>query len=294
MSSSTLPAPPQRILLGIAFVCLAGLLFPVMNGFSKVLGAEYSSFQVSWARAFGQLVLMAAIFMPRRGLGLLRTRRPGLQAVRASTLFISNICFFIAIVHVPLAQAGCISLTAPLIVAMLAWPVLRERTTPGRVIASVIGFIGVLVIIRPGSNVFHPASLLIVASAACYAIYQLATRKLAGVDPPETSNTYGSVIGGLGMLLVLPFVWTTPTSLADVAMFVSLGLLGGAGHYCIVLAMGHAPANIVSPFQYVQLLGSVLIGWLFFNDLPDSLTWLGASIIVGAGLYIGWSQTRKP
>jgi drug/metabolite transporter (DMT)-like permease len=266
-----------------------------MNGFSKVLGAEYSSFQVSWARACGQLVLMGAIFIPRRGLvGLLRTRRPGLQAIRASTLFTSNICFFIAIVQVPLAQAGSISLTAPLIVALLAWPVLRERTTPARVAASIIGFLGVLVIIRPGSAVFQPASLLIVVSATCYAIYQLATRKLAGVDPPETSNTYGSVIGGIGMLLVLPFVWQTPDSFADVLMFCSLGLLGGAGHYCIVLAMGHAPANIVSPFQYVQLLGSVLIGWLFFADLPDAMTWLGAAIIVGAGLFLGWSQTRKP
>lgn len=289
-----LPLPPrQQVLLGIFFMCLSGLIFPVMSGIGKLLGAEYSSLQVSWARAFGHILLMFAVFAPKRGIiGLLRTRRPAVQALRATALFGSNLSFFYAVTFIPLAKAASISLTAPLIVALLAWPFLRERTTPGRVVALVVGFVGVLVVIRPGSAVFHWASLLILLNATCYAIYQIATRKIAGVDPPETSTTYSSIIGAFGMLLVLPFIWQTPLSWADAALFASLGLLGGAGHFCVVLAMGRAPANVISPFQYFTLIGSVLVGYVMFDDLPDAMTWLGAGIIIAAGLYVGWSQAR--
>jgi drug/metabolite transporter (DMT)-like permease len=285
--------PRQQVLLGILFMCLAGLIFPFMTGTAKILGADYSSLQVSWARAFGHVLIMLAIFLPRRGMGLFRTRRPLLQLVRSTAMFTSNLCFFFAVTFIPLAKAAAVSLAAPLIVALLAWPLLRERTTPARVLASAFGFLGVLVVIRPGGALFHWASLFVLASAGCYALYQILTRKLAGVDQPETSNLYSSVIGALGMLLVVPFVWRTPATLADALMFVSLGVLGCAGHFLVVLAMGRAPANIVSPFQYFQLLGSVGIGWLFFADLPDAMTWLGAAIIVAAGLFIGWDQTRR-
>ncbi len=274
-------------------MCLAGLIFPFMTGTAKILGAEYSSLQVSWARAFGHVLIMLAFFLPRRGLRLFHTRRPLLQLCRSGTMFTSNLCFFFAVTHIPLAKAAAVSLAAPLIVALLAWPLLRERTTPARVLASAVGFIGVLVVIRPGGALFHWASLFVLASALCYALYQILTRKLAGVDTPETSNLYGSAVGAFGMLLVVPFVWQTPANWADALMFVSLGVLGCAGHFLVVLAMGRAPANIVSPFQYFQLLGSVGIGWLFFADLPDAMTWLGAAIIVAAGLFIGWDQTRR-
>jgi drug/metabolite transporter (DMT)-like permease len=285
----------RRLLLGILFICLAGLLFPVMSGFAKILGAEYSSLQVSWARAFGHILFMLAAFLPRYGPGMLRTRRPGLQLARSATLFTSNLCFFYAVTFIPLAQAASISLTAPLIVAILAWPMLGERTTPGRVAALVVGFLGVLIVIRPGMAVFHWASVFVLASATSYGIYQILTRRIAGTDPPETSAIYSSAVGAFGMLLVIPFIWKTPATLFDLALFCGTGVLGALGHYCVARAMTYAPANIVSPFQYFQLLGSVAVGWLFFADLPDAATWLGAGIIIAAGLHIGWSQARaKP
>jgi drug/metabolite transporter (DMT)-like permease len=274
-------------------MCTAGLLFPVMSGSAKILGADYSSLQVSWARAFGHILFLLAVFLPRHGARLLQTRRPALQFARSATLFTSNLCFFYAVTFIPLAKAASISLTAPLIVALLAWPMLRERTALGRVAALAVGFLGVLVIIRPGTAVFHWASIFVLASATSYALYQVFTRRIAAVDPPETSAVYSSVIGAFGMLLALPFVWTTPRSLWDVGLFCSLGVLGATGHYCVARAMGYAPANIVSPFQYFQLLGSVAVGWLFFGDLPDAATWAGAAVIIGAGLWIGWSQTRR-
>lgn len=291
---ATAPGPPaQRILLGILFMCLSGLLFPVMGGFAKILGAEYSSLQVSWARAFGHIVFLLAAFLPRHGLGLLRTRRPGVQLLRSCMLFTSNLCHFFAITFIPIAKAAAISLTAPLIVALLAWPMLGERTTPGRVAALGCGFLGVLIVIRPGTALFHWASLFVLGSATCYALYQILTRRIAGVDSPETSAILSSVVGAFGMLLVLPFVWKTPEGWFHIALFCGMGVLGALGHYCVARALGHAPANIISPFQYFQLIGSVAVGWLFFADWPDAGVWLGAAVIVAAGLWIGWSQTRR-
>nr|WP_256476519.1 DMT family transporter [Siccirubricoccus soli] len=274
------------------FMCATALFFPLMSGFGKALGAEYSSLQVSWARAFGHILFLLGAFLPRHGLGLLRTRRPVLQLTRSALLFTSNMAHFFAITFIPLAKAASISLASPLIVALLAWPMLGERTTPARVAALLVGFLGVLVVIRPGMAVFHWASLFVLLSATCYALYQILTRRVAGVDSPETSTIFSSVVGAFGMLLVLPLVWKTPQSLPHLLMFCGMGVLGATGHYCLARALSYAPANIVSPFQYCQLIGSVAIGWLLFGDWPDAGTWLGAAIIVAAGLWIGWTQTR--
>ncbi|MCO6418792.1 DMT family transporter [Siccirubricoccus sp. KC 17139] len=286
------PSPQRHILLGILFMCATALFFPLMSGFGKALGAEYSSLQVSWARAFGHILFLLGAFLPRHGLGLLRTRRPVLQLTRSALLFTSNMAHFFAITFIPLAKAASISLASPLIVALLAWPMLGERTTPARVAALLVGFLGVLVVIRPGMAVFHWASLFVLLSATCYALYQILTRRVAGVDSPETSTIFSSVVGAFGMLLVLPLVWKTPQSLPHLLMFCGMGVLGATGHYCLARALSYAPANIVSPFQYCQLIGSVAIGWLLFGDWPDAGTWLGAAIIVAAGLWIGWTQTR--
>jgi drug/metabolite transporter (DMT)-like permease len=288
-----LTKPKDRILAGILFMCGAGLLFPVMGGFAKILGEEgFNSLQVSWARAFGHIVFMLAFFVPRFGLGMLRTRRPVVQLVRSTMLFTSNATNFLAIIFIPLAKSASISLMAPLFVLPLAWLMLGEHTTRGRLLALVVGFVGVLIVIRPGTELFHWASLLVVASAAGYAVYQVLTRRIAGDDPPETSAIYSSVVGGFGMLFVLPFIWTTPQTWRDIAMFCSLGCFGALGHYFVAKALTYAPANIVSPFQYMQLLGSVAVGYFFFGDFPDFWGWVGAATIVAAGLSIGWSQRK--
>ena len=291
---STAAPPSQRILAGILFMCGAGLLFPIMSGFAKFLGESgYNSLQVSWARAFGHIVFMLAFFVPRFGLRMLKTRRPLIQMLRSAMLFGSNATNFFAITFIPLAKTASISLMAPLLVVPLARLILGERTTAGRLVALSVGFVGVLIVIRPGTELFHWASLFAVASALGYAIYQVLTRRIAGIDPPETSAIYSSVVGAFGMFLVLPFVWRTPESLRNILYFCSLGVIGALGHYLVAQALTNAPANIIAPFQYMQLIGSVAVGYFFFGDFPDVLTWLGAAIIVASGLYIGWSQTRR-
>jgi drug/metabolite transporter (DMT)-like permease len=281
------------VLLAILFVLAAGLLFSVMSGTAKMLGAHYSTLQVSWARAFGHIIFMLAVFLPRNGIRLLRTRRPRLQLTRSALLYGSNLASFFAITFMPLADAAAVSQTAPLIVALLAWPMLRERTTLPMALAAAGGFIGVLIVIRPGTAVFHFASLAVLFSATCYATYQILTRKVAPFDSPATSTIYSSMVGAFGMIVVMPFVWKTPQTLHDALCFCSLGVFGALGHYCIARALTYAPVNIVSPFLYTQLLGSVLVGYLFFGDIPDAFSWLGGAVIVGCGLALGWIQTRR-
>src|SRR6266702_98389 len=147
-------------------MCGAGILFPVIGGFAKFLGEDgYNSLQVSWARAFGHILFMLAAFVLRFGLGMLRTRRLGTQVLRSALLMTSNLSFFFAIVSIPIAKAATISLTAPLVVALLAWPMLGERTTVGRLIALGVGFVGVVIVIRPGTELFQWASLFVLLSA---------------------------------------------------------------------------------------------------------------------------------
>ena len=279
---------------GILFMCGGGLLFPVMSGFAKFLGEDgYDSLQISWARAFGHIVYMLIFFVPKFGTQMLRTRRIGTQLVRSLMLFISNASSFLSITYIPLAKAASITMMAPFFVLPIAWIWLGERTTRSRLVAMAVGFAGVLLVIRPGTELFHWASLLSLLSGFCYAVYQVLTRLISTIDSPETSGFYSSIVGGFGMFLVLPFVWKTPETARDIFFFCSLGVIGGTGHYFVARALNNAPANIIAPFQYFQLLGSVVVGYLFFGDFPDFLGWIGAAIIVGGGLYIGWSQTRK-
>jgi drug/metabolite transporter (DMT)-like permease len=287
------PARSDRPLLGILFMLAAASFFPVMNGLAKLMSREYSSEQVVWARTVSHLVFALALVVPRHGWGIVRTRRPGVQFVRSLLLIGSTFLFFSAIRFVPIAQAASISFTAPLIVVLLAGPMLGERIRLSRVVAVTLGFLGVLVVIRPGAAVFQWASLLIVGSAACFAVYQILTRRVAGVDRPETSVVYSALVGSVLMSLIVPFAWRTPGSLADVALLGSLGVLGGLGHYCVARAMMYAAANLLSPFQYWQMVGSVIVGWWLFSEMPDTWTWVGTALIIGAGLYVGVT-TRDP
>ena len=226
-------------------------------------------------------------------LGLLRTRRIGTQFVSSVMMLLSTLFFFSAVKSVPVAEAISVTFVAPLAVVLLAWPLLGERITLFRLATVVVGFSGVLIVIRPGSAVFQWASVLLLGSAICYAIYQILIRRLAGIDQPATSIFYSVLLGAIIMSIWLPFVWKTPTSWTDWALLCSLGVLGAMGHYCVAKAMTYASANFVAPFNYTQMIGSVIVGYLMFAEVPDFYTWLGTAVIVGAGLMVGW-QGRRP
>jgi len=292
MAETAAPRRSSRPLLGVLFMCAACALFPIMNGFVKLLAATYDPRQIVWFRIVIHLVLVALVFMPRMGLGLFRTRQIGSQLVNSVMMLLSTLLFFSAVKSVGVAEAISISFVAPLAVVFLAWPLLGERITARRVVAVVVGFIGVLVVIRPGTSVFQWASVLLLGSAICYAIYQIIIRRLAGVDHPATSIFYSVLLGAILMSMLVPFVWVTPRNWLDWVLLLSLGALGGLGHYCVAKAMTYASANFVAPFNYTQMIGSVIVGYLMFAEVPDLYTWAGTALIVGAGLLVGWQASR--
>lgn len=289
---SPAPSAPNRTLLGILFMCAASSLFPVMNGIVQLLSVRYSSEQIVWARVVSHLIFILALFGPALGVAIIRTTQLKWQIARSIVLLMSTMFFFSGVKHLVLAKAASISFTAPFIVALLAWPMLGERISPSRLLAVTVAFLGVLVVIQPGGEVFQWASLLILGSAICYALYQIFTRRVAGHDLPETSAVYSALVGTLVMTAVVPFVWIMPHSWGDAALLFSLGILGGLGHYCVARAMTYAQASVLAPFMYWQMVGSVIVGYVLAGLLPDVSTWIGAAIIICAGVYIAWLETR--
>jgi drug/metabolite transporter (DMT)-like permease len=292
MQTTIALAASNRTLLGILSMLAASSLFPVMNGLVQIMSERYSTEQIVWARAASHMVFIAALFVPPMGLVVLRTATPKWQFIRSMVHLMSMLFFFTGVKYLPLAKAASISFTAPFFVAMLAWPILGERITAQRLMAILVAFVGVLIVIRPGTDVFQWASLYMLGSACCYGLYQILTRRVASYDSAETSAVYSALVGTVVMGLVLPFVWIPIASWTDGALLFSLGIIGGLGHYFVARAMVYAQASIVAPFGYWQLVGSVIVGYMISGYLPDAFTWIGAGIIVCAGCYIAWNETR--
>lgn len=285
--------PTPRALRGILFMLMSATLFPVMNGCVKVLSSGYASEQIIWARNAGHLVFVLILFAPRRGFAIFRANQMGAQIARSILLMTSTVCAFIGVKYIPLGKSATIQFIAPFIVSLLAWRFLGERLVPARIAAVCVAFLGVVVVIRPGTDVFTWAALLPVASATFYAAYQVYTRFVADKDSPETSVVYSALVGTVAMAVFLPFVWRTPATLADLALMSGLGVLGGLGHYCVARAMQHAQASVISPFNYWQLVGSSTFGAIVFDEALDAYTWAGAAVIVAAGLFMLRLETRR-
>lgn len=290
-AAGTRPVP--RVLRGILFMLMSATLFPIMNGFVKMLSSDYASEQIIWARNAGHLVFVLILFAPGRGLAIFRANRMGAQIARSILLMASTFCYFIAVKFIPLGQAAAIQFIAPFIVTLMAWHFLGEKLVGARIAAVCAGFLGVLIVIRPGSDAFSWATLLPVASSTFYAAYQVFTRYVADKDSPETSVVYSALVGTVAMMVFLPFVWKTPVSAVDVLLLSVLGILGGLGHYCVARAMQHAEASVISPFNYWQIVGSSLFGLLVFDEWPDLFTWIGAAVIIAAGIYMLRYETGR-
>jgi drug/metabolite transporter (DMT)-like permease len=277
----------------VLYMIAAAVLIPLLNASAKYLAATYPILEIAWARYAGHFLYMLLLFAPRRGLRLLACSRPGLQLLRSTLLCIATIIFIAGLRFVPLPTATAISFMGPFIVTALAPLVLDERVGARRWLAVAVGFLGALVVVRPGMEGTNTAALLFFGSAFASALYQLLTRKLAAHDPAETSITYIALAGFILTTVPLPFVWETPRSWLDTALFLSLGLFGGFGHYFLVRAYEIAPAPFVSPFNYLQLIGAALLGFVVFGHLPDLFVWVGAAIIAGSGIFMLYAERRK-
>ena len=230
---------------------------------------------------------MLVMFLPRAGLDLFRFRNIGSQIVRGLLLFFSSYLYFHGLVYLPLATAASISLTSPLIVTALSARFLNEPVGPRRWAAVCVGFVGALIVVRPGQAHFDWHALLIVGSTLCSAFYQLFSRRYGPAERADASATMATIVGTVAAAPFVPFEWVTPSSYWHWALFAGMGVMAGVGHYFVTIAYSQAPAAAIAPFNYLQLVGAALLGYLLFGDLPDFWSWVGAGVIVASGLYIG-------
>lgn len=284
---------PSDTLRGILLMCAGVSTFPFMNTAVKLLAANYPAAEITWARFTGHLIVMLIVFLPRYRWTLLRTRRPAVQIGRSLAMLFSNLLFVMAIGRVPLATASAIGFTSPLIVTALSVPLLKESVGWRRWSAVIVGFAGALMVIRPGSGLHDPAVLLILLSSAAYALYQIGTRWVAQHDNAATGIIFAALFGSLGMSLAMPFVFVLPHSVWDGLLFSCLGLLGGFGHYLVILAFQSGPAAVIAPLGYVELIGTTILGYLIFGNFPDMWTWIGAGIIIASGIYIAFRERLR-
>jgi drug/metabolite transporter (DMT)-like permease len=278
-------------LRGIVLALCAMFMFGLMDGASKYLSTRYPTPQIIWLRYVFTIPMALAILAPR-GLGrILRSARPGLQVLRSMLLVVEIGLVVWCFGRLPLADVHSVLALTPLAVTALSVPLLAERVGPRRWAAVGVGFMGVLIILRPGLGVMQPAALVALAAVLLYGLYQVLTRLVGRVDGAETSLLWQLGVGALMTSFVVPFAWRTPVPL-HWPLFVVVAALGGVSHYLMIRALQLAPAAVIQPFTYTVLLWAVVIGYLGFGDLPDRWTLLGASAIVGAGLYTAIREHR--
>jgi drug/metabolite transporter (DMT)-like permease len=277
---------------GVGLVVLATVLFVTMNSAVKYLGAHLPTVELVWARTLAHLIFMVALFAPAHGgWRLFVTHRPGLHLARSLLLLVSTSLFFTALRYVPLAEATAVSFTSPFMVALLAGWVLRERVTRAHWLAIAVGFAGALLVIRPGMGAVNPYLFLVAGNAACYAGYQVLTRRAAAYDRPETSVSYDALVGTVLLSAIVPFFWQTPARAEHWVLLAVIGVLGGLGHYCGARALVATAASTLAPLYYVQLISAAALGYLLFGDVPSVWTWAGAALIVASGVVIAWWET---
>jgi drug/metabolite transporter (DMT)-like permease len=292
-SQSTHPAHQRRQrLTGIALMCGAVALFACLDTTAKYLNTHMDAMQITWARYTSALVLTLIVSNPLTHTDLLRARRLKLQIVRSVLLVASSALNFVALRWLQLDEALSIIFTFPFIVAIVSGPMLGEWIGWRRWSAICVGFGGVLLITRPGFGGMHPAAFITLAATICYGFYAVITRIVSRVDSNQTSLFYANFIGALVMLPVIPFVWTTPENWAIALMMVGIGVLGSAGHFLLIAGHRIAPAAVLSPFVYTQLIWVVILGYLVFDHVPNGWTMAGAAIVISSGLYLLYRERK--
>lgn len=285
----------SRPLRGIALCCIAVLLFASLDSISKYLTPYHSAIVVIWARFTVTTVLLGSWLLPRQGWRIFHCNCPGLQLLRAFGLLGAGVLFISGTRYLPLGEATAVLFIAPLLVTLLSSQILGERASAGQWLAVGAGFIGVLIIVRPGGGLLTPGMLLPVGAALCFTLYQLITRRIGTRDTVTTSNMISGAVGVVSMSVLVPFFWTdVPAPLHLAAMFTQ-GTIATAGHLLLTQAYRFTSPMVLAPFSYLQILFAGLFGALFFNHVPDAGALLGMGVIAfsGLGSWLSHRYARK-
>ena len=282
-------------LAGLLFQMAALLLFVGLDTITKAMTTHFPVPQIVFTRFLFHTLAVALVLRLTMGRLPWRSRAPGMQTVRSLTLVCANVLFTVALSRIPLADAAAVSFAGPVLtVALAAWW-LREAVSGRRWIGVVIGFAGVLVALRPpfltGEAAPDWAIILPLGTAAVFAVYQILTRRLAGVDDARTTILHTGLAACAVTAFAQPFVWVPP-GLGEWAMLALAGVFGASGHFLLIQAYARAPASLLAPTSYTQLVWATLASWLFFADPPDGWTLLGAAVIAAGGVVVAWPSRR--
>ena len=269
----------------ITFNLLAWVMLPIMDGFAKYLRSDLPVLQITWARYFFTVAFTLPIMFFFFRKNLVWTDKPKLQLIRGLILLTANVCFFYSISIISLAKALTLAFIAPLIVTAFSPIFLGEKVGFRRWSAVIIGFIGSMVVIRPGFVEINLASLAALGTGVMYGFYLIITRKLSSSDNPLLTLLLTGVVGAIIISFVMPFVWIKPT-LNQWSMMAAIGIFACVGHLFIILSLKYADASKLAPFSYFEIVTNIIIGYYFFSDFPDKWTFLGLFIIILSGIYI--------
>lgn len=279
-------------LTGIGLISLTYMLFTLLDGSAKWLVQSVPVLVVVWLRFLTHTLIASALLFPIRGAALVRTRHLRWHIVRGFMFCGMTGINFWALQYLQLTVTASIFFTVPILIALMSAPLLGERLDARRWAAILAGFAGVLVIVRPGSEAFHPAMLLSMANAGLYAAFNLMTRKLAAYDAPETIQFLPAVVASVVLAPFALAAWESPQGWFEWALLCLMGVFGGTGHHLLAMAHRYAPASTLAPFLYQQILYMALFGYLVFGNVPDAAVWIGAAIVISSGLYLFARERR--
>ena len=288
--------PPQsrpRPLIGVALMLTAMMLLPYLDVVAKFLGQQgMPVMQIVWARmAFGTLLTLPFV-LRHGGPAAIRPDQPFYHTIRATLLLAATFLFFTALKYLPIADALAIFFVQPLILTAISPFVLGEKVGPRRWAAVCVGFIGTLIIIRPGMSEVNPGTWFALGAGASLACYFAMTRRIAGRAPAMVTTFHTSLIGTILTSALIISTWQTPTP-AQWGLLFLIGLIATVGHYCIVRAYDHAEASLLAPLAYTEMIMATFAGWWFFGDLPDGYTLLGVSILIACAIYISVRERAR-
>ena len=271
--------------IGIIFAILAYFSFSLLDTIQKTAVIYHSIFQILFLKYFFTLFLSITESYRKNNLNFYKTNNPRLQITRSILSIIESGCFVLSFRYLSLADAHSIASLTPVIVVALSAIILKEKVNLKTWIAIFIGFVGVLIIMRPGLSIFDPKSLIPLAAAFFLSLYQIVTRKVSEYDSSETSLFYTSVVGIILMSFLMPFFWQ-PMQSYSYLLFLGIGIFFSLGIYFQIIALSFAKASVVQPFHYTLILWAIILGYIFYNDLPDLPTVIGAIIITLSGIYV--------
>ena len=282
--------PNQRAAIGWLFAGIA--LFATMDAAAKWVGRSYPLTAAVWLRYLVPTLLVGSYLVVTRGLKFAHAARPAIQILRGITLVISTLCFWTALSHLPLVEAVTVSFVCPTMVVIFSALLLGARPQRTHWIALLIGFVGVLIALRPGLTHTGIGAIAALASAAFYALYLVLTRKVADQADALVLLFHANAIGALALTVLAPATARMPNIPAEWMILPALGVFGALGHWCMIKAYSIADASTLAPFMYAQLLVATFYGWLIYDNLPDGFTLLGMLVILASGLYV-LSEGRK-